>query len=121
MCLNLLQDPALFPALSIFRQLMAGYSTEELLCMRGYLDWLATRPKIGRVPMVYRGGDMPDSWRECLLVNAHDQHALGLFTFYVYVVAFHNVHAHVPRIVLKDEIKYEIFSCVILNMVSSGV
>ena len=72
---------------------MAGYSAEELQSMRGYIEWLATRPKIrGRRPMIYRD-DMPDTWRECLLVNAHDQYALGLFTLYVYVVAMYNVHA----------------------------
>ena len=76
---------------------MAGYSAEELQSMKGYIEWLATRPKRrGRRPMIYRD-DMPDTWRECLRVNAHDQYALGQFTFYVYVVAMWNIH--VPYLV----------------------
>ena len=77
---------------------MPAYSTEDVLCMRSYLDWLATRPKVLRLPFIYSGGDMPDSWRECLQLNCADPHAMGLFTYVVYLLAFHNVYAHVPRV-----------------------
>ena len=51
---------------------MPAYSTEDVLCMRSYLDWLETRDKTLRLPFTYTGGDMPENWRECLQLNFAD-------------------------------------------------
>ena len=66
---------------------MVGYTNAELDGMKTYIEYLSQRPKRRGRRTAYHRDDMPDAWRECLQVNAHDQYALGLFTFYVYVVA----------------------------------
>ena len=75
---------------------MPAYSTEDVSCMRSYLDWLETRDKKLRLPFTYTGGDMPENWRECLQLNFADPHAIGLFSYVVYLLGFHYRQAHVP-------------------------
>ena len=76
---------------------MPAYSTEDVSCMRSYLDWLETRDKKLRLPFIYTGGDLPENWLECLQLNYADPHAIGLFSYVVYLLNFQYGQAHVPR------------------------
>ena len=75
---------------------MPAYSTEDVSCMRSYLDWLDTRDKTLRAPFIYTGGDLPKNWLECLQINYADPHAIGLFSYVVYLHGFQYRQAHVP-------------------------
>ena len=67
---------------------MPAYSTEDVACMRSYLDWLDSRDKTLRAPSIYTGGDLPENWLECLQINYADP--------LVYLHGFQYRQAHLP-------------------------
>ena len=75
---------------------MPAYSTEDVACMRSYLDWLDSRDKTLRAPSIYTGGDLPENWLECLQINYADPHAMGLFSYVVYLHGFQYRQACLP-------------------------